>query len=377
MNAVHKVADGAGTASQDVPIHVTGIDEARARPRADSDWLWDGYLAPRRLTLLTGQCKAGKTTLLSVLLSRMATGGTLAGRVVRPGRAVVVSEEDEEDWLERDERLHFGPNLGLMCRPFRGCRPSPDAWGALIDHLVDRRNREGLDLVAIDPLASFLPGRTENDAATVLEALLPLQRLTLAGTSVLVLHHPKKGPAVPGLAARGSSALGGHADIIVEMDWFARSTDDDRRRKLSGFSRRMQTPRRLVIELSADGTDYTAVGDYAAPEFDDGWRVMFWVLEDASHKLTRRRMLEAWPCDYPKPSEATLHRWLERAVKAGEILRTGTGRRDSPFQYWLDGMEEVWRSDPFYLEPLPPMEVGPGPRKTLAEVLAKRKGGGK
>src|SRR6476659_49867 len=35
-------------------------------------------------------------------------------------------------------------------------------------------------------------------------------------------------------------------------------------------------------------------------------------------------------------------------------------------------MEEVWKSDPFYLEPLPPLEPFGGPRKTLAEVLAER-----
>src|SRR5436305_2676093 len=58
---------------------------ARAR-RADADrWLWDGYLASANVTLLVGPWKAGKTTLLSVLLARLETGGTLAGRAVRAG----------------------------------------------------------------------------------------------------------------------------------------------------------------------------------------------------------------------------------------------------------------------------------------------------
>jgi hypothetical protein len=60
---------------------------ARAR-RQDADrWLWHGYLAAGNVTLLVGQWKAGKTTLLSVLLARLGAGGTLAGRAVRPGRA--------------------------------------------------------------------------------------------------------------------------------------------------------------------------------------------------------------------------------------------------------------------------------------------------
>ena len=44
-----------------------------------ADWLWHGFLARANLTLLTGMWKSGKTTLLSLLLSRRKTGGSLAG----------------------------------------------------------------------------------------------------------------------------------------------------------------------------------------------------------------------------------------------------------------------------------------------------------
>src|SRR5262249_19604584 len=57
------------------------------------DWLWHGYLAAGQITLLAGQWKIGKTALLAALLARLGAGGRLAGRHVRPGRAVVVSEE--------------------------------------------------------------------------------------------------------------------------------------------------------------------------------------------------------------------------------------------------------------------------------------------
>ncbi len=36
------------------------------------NWLWDGFLAGGNVTLLTGLWKAAKTTLLSVLLSRLS-----------------------------------------------------------------------------------------------------------------------------------------------------------------------------------------------------------------------------------------------------------------------------------------------------------------
>ena len=50
-------------------------------------WIWHGYLARHSLTLLTGQWKIGKTTLLTALLARMGYGSELAGRPVSPGRA--------------------------------------------------------------------------------------------------------------------------------------------------------------------------------------------------------------------------------------------------------------------------------------------------
>ena len=43
------------------------------------DRLWHGLLARGNLTRLTGLWKTGKTTLLSLLLSRRKQGGSLAG----------------------------------------------------------------------------------------------------------------------------------------------------------------------------------------------------------------------------------------------------------------------------------------------------------
>ena len=317
-------------------------------------WLWHGYLAPGNLTLLTSQWKAGKTTLVATLLARLVTGGTLAGLPVRAGRAVVVSEESLEHWQARAAGLHFGQAVGFLCRPFRG-KPTPDDWERLIDHLAARHAERPLDLVVIDPLASFLPGRSENDAAGMMAGLLPLQRLTDAGVAVLILHHPRKGESAPGRAARGSGALTGFADVLIEMGWVREPQADDRRRKLMAFSRHPQTTRRLAVERTADGTDYVALGDFTEFEQADGWTVLHMVLEDADRKLTAESIRTGWPKDYPCPSQPTLWRWLDRAVADGRVKKGGTGRRSDPFEYWLPGKEEEWAADPDRLE-LPPLD---------------------
>ena len=62
--------------------------------RSGPDWIWHGLLARLTPTLLTGHGKlTGKTTLLSILLSRRARGGQLAGLAVNPGKTIIVSEE--------------------------------------------------------------------------------------------------------------------------------------------------------------------------------------------------------------------------------------------------------------------------------------------
>jgi len=358
--------------SAPITFEHANIDAIRIRQHTAQNWLWQGLLMPGNITLFTSLWKSGKTTLISVLLARLASGGTLAGLPVRQGRAAVISEEAEEHWLARDELLHFGPNIHFFTRPFHG-RPSPEQWQNLVDQLHAMHRQTPLDLVVIDPLASFMPSRSENHASAMLDDLLPLQQLTSEGICVLMLHHPKKGETADAQAARGSGALTGHMDIIREMKWFGRPTEDDRRRTLTAYSRHKETPRRLVIELTADGTDYISHGDYATPEVDSGWSVLFGVLEDADKKLTRKEIRDAWPQDFSKPDDVTLWRWLDRAAKAGKCKVEGDGRKTTPFLYWLDGMEDVWASDPFPKVELPPMDEVLGVRrKTLQEVLAER-----
>src|SRR5579871_5595314 len=118
-------------------------------------WLWHGYLISGAVTLLTSQWKSGKTTLASILLSRLKTGGQLAGQALAPGKAVVVSEEGPAHWLRRAQKLDFGRHVCWLCRPFR-TKPRPDEWRALIDRLAGLRHQHGITLALLDPLSHFL-----------------------------------------------------------------------------------------------------------------------------------------------------------------------------------------------------------------------------
>src|SRR5262245_15163447 len=90
--------------SRDLPdpegrFHMIEPADLPVRPAAG--WIWHGYLPRGRIVLLSGIPKCGKTTLASVVLARMGSGGNVAGRAVSPSRAIVLSDETEFDWARR------------------------------------------------------------------------------------------------------------------------------------------------------------------------------------------------------------------------------------------------------------------------------------
>jgi hypothetical protein len=313
---------------------------------ATTDWLWTGYLAAGNMTLLTSPWKAGKTTLTTLLLARLQSGGELAGQAVRAGAAVVVSEESAAQWRRRADRLDLGEHVFWLCRPF-AARPSLADWQALLDHIAALHRQHGLSLLVIDPWAAFLPIRSENVAGPTLDVLLALQQVAKTGVAVLLLHHPRKSASADGQWARGSGALAGFVDVVMEMRYFRSASDADRRRVLQGYSRFEETPRRRVIELNEAGTAYASLGDLDDEAFGRGWREVLAILAVAPKKLTRPEIVAAWPATEKPPCDSLLYGWLERAIRAGQVQRDGRGRKRDPYRYWLPERVAEWEKQDF------------------------------
>ena len=341
--------DDVGPPAPEFPLLATGDLTGTANPR----WLWDGYLAGKYTTLFTSQWKTGKTTLLTLLLARMEQGGTLAGRAVAPGRAVVVSEEGTEPWLQRLDLLGPAPHLRLICQPFDS-RPDPAAWERLIAALLAEHAVRPLSLVVVDPLATVFPG-VESSSRSVLDVLKPLVQLTKRGVAVLLMHHPRKGEWHPGQAARGSGTLTSYVDVLVEMTALGALHSSNRRRRLQAWSRLHGTPDRLLIELNKDGRDYLTYGDWQAYEFAQRWPVLQVVFQHARSRLTGREVLREWPTDRSAvPNPRTLHRWLESAVTHGCLARSGHGHSRDPYRYYLPDRQTQLKpvNDPLHDDPL-------------------------
>ncbi len=317
------------------PVPLLKPSQLRTPSCPPDRWLLHGYLGARRVTALVSRGKSGKTTLASILLSMLKHGGQLAGLAVAPGKAVVATEESPDVWAQRCQRLGIPEdNVRLLCRPFRGARPTLAQWQALVANLAALHRQEGFDLLLIDPLAAFLPAGAENYAPAMLDFLLPLQELAEAGPAVCLLHHPGKKPQADGHAGRGSSALLGFVDILIEMSCYKALRSTDRRRHLRAYSRSPDTPRHLIIELNAEGTGYTVPAS-ATTDLMATWPEVHEILDQALTKLSGKEILDRRPEGSKPPCRATLWRWLKRAADQGRLACQTTERPGDPYRYWL------------------------------------------
>lgn len=142
--------------------------------------------------------------------------GELAGRVVEAGKVLVVSAEPNAKWRERREALGVGDHVHIISRPFAS-RARWQEWKTFTEGLAMLVAERGYDLVVLDALPNLWPVADENDASQVISGLLPLQAVAGAGAAVLLLRHPRKSDGGQGTAGRGSGAITGFVDIILEM----------------------------------------------------------------------------------------------------------------------------------------------------------------
>jgi putative DNA primase/helicase len=297
-------------------------------------WLWGGYLAPGALTLYTGLWKVGKTTHLKYMLKSFGDGSThFCGQMVRPLRCLMVSEESQLLWAQRRDDMELGDNVDIINKPFT-VRPTLTEWVSFVAYVAEAARERKCDLVIFDSLYNLWGVKDENDAAEVLAALTPLNMLTAQGTSVLVIAHPKKGDAGEGQATRGTGAIGGYVDIILEMRRYDAPTKDDTRRVLTAYSRWDETPPELVIALDRESGVYTVEGTKADARTEDRLSVLLEMLPVEGVGKTPAELRSEWVDErITRPSEKTIRRDLDTAVTTGRVKSSGVGTKNNPVRY--------------------------------------------
>jgi RecA-family ATPase len=216
-------------------------------------WVWQGYLAPGAVTVLTAGYKIGKSTLLTLLLDTLREGGTLAGEPVLKGRVLVGSEEPKRAWLPRFKKFDLEGHSQIDIRPFP-ISPSEAEWCDYVDSYLDTP----ADLCVFDSLVHFSPAGAEYTSDGVRRTLAPLRRLTEAGRSVAITHQPAKGRGGD-FNFRGFGSIEGDPEVLMELKLPKDAGPDDRRRILHVRSRLDYVPPRRMLRLNPEGNSLAVV----------------------------------------------------------------------------------------------------------------------
>lgn len=233
------------------PVAIKALDAKKA----NRDWIWENYLAKRHITLLSALWKAGKSTLLRCLLKSMQKQEEFAGQPTFNKNVLVITEEPEEDWVEKRELFDLDnvENVYIWSRPLR-TKPNVKQWAEFLEEVSQYCQSNNIDLVVIDTLSTFWPIDNENDSAQVMKALIPLFTLTNEDCAVLLIHHFRKGGGQEAQASRGSGALTGFVSNIIEFTRVEGTNAKNTQRLLRTYGRFDDVVPEIVIELQPDNT---------------------------------------------------------------------------------------------------------------------------
>jgi AAA domain/Bifunctional DNA primase/polymerase, N-terminal len=291
-------------------------------------WVWNGIIPAAHIVLLSALFKVGKSTLVSLLLKALESASAFLGLATAKCRVLIVTEESDTIWRKRIDALQIGDHVELIVMPFL-VRPTHADWQSFIQHLLYCHQVAKYDLIIFDTLNNQWSCQNENEASEQNAALLPLRQLTQAGLAVLLIAHLGKNDFREGKATRGSTALMGFVDIIIELRRFKADDEEDRRRVLQGRGRFDETPREIVIRLGDDGESYTLEGTGQKVHENEILTVLLDILPTEPPGWSWEEIEAEW--EGPKPQRSA----VKRALKTCKLfLYSGSGKKGNPTRWY-------------------------------------------
>ena len=170
------------------------------------EYLVDGMISRKTITLWTGSDGTAKTFLAQKMAIAVATGGHFLGRRCQRARVLYLDYENPSFAVRgRLDLMAGGPIDGLK------------VWGTWLElqppqignELLLTIARDAQPLIIIDPFR-YAHAAEENDSTSMMGVMQMLRSCATAGGAVVILHHPAR---TEGSTARGSTAIKGAADV--------------------------------------------------------------------------------------------------------------------------------------------------------------------
>lgn len=298
----------------------------------EPEWLWNGYLALERITLLSGHAGCGKTTLYYGLISAMIRQAPLLGRSTAYSPAVILTEEAPSDWRPRAKRFGLEHCSWLDRSALHPKRP----LDVYLDEAYKRAYATGAYLIVIDPWAKwagFGPDE-EKDAGAVERALQPVHAVAGKGMAVLGIHHLRKSDGDEGTGVRGSGHLLASVETSLELRRFGlgRGGGQEDLRVLTVAKSRYPSPPGDAVYHHDPGVDadtaFTLRGDPRAVRKTAGIRRVVDYVEAAPGWVDADTVAEALGAQ-----RQTTRKALAEAFTDGVLQRSGSGKRGDPYKY--------------------------------------------
>ncbi len=288
-----------------------------------------GLLATGALTELAGKVKvSGKTTFTLALVLAVTTGRPFAGLTPTRTGVVYLTEQGASSFLPALERAGLTGSDQLTILPWHRAAGIP--WPAVVKAAAAKATSLGAGLLVVDTIGQWagLRGDDENSAGAALAAVQPLQLAAAEGLAVLVIRHSRKSGGDLGDEGRGSSAFSGAVDILLSLR--RAEGNQPRVRILHGLSRFGETPETITLELLGSG-EYVALGDAATSAIALAKRdLLACAPRDSASALTIDALATG-----AKVRRSTAEAAADELVRDGWLIRSGAGKRGSPFLYGL------------------------------------------
>jgi hypothetical protein len=291
--------------------------EVLAMPPDATRWLWDKTLPSGQSSILVAKPKVGKSTLAANLCLAIARGIPFLGRDTQKAPVAYLSLDAT---LEETKEIFTDFSMVATDTIFfysAAVPVQPIPW------LMQQIREKGIRFAVVDTLQRFFHFQDANAYAEVNNRMEPLlDAARRQKCHILFLHHAKKGEGDDLDSSIGSQAIRGLCYSFIHLKRLPHSD----KRVLRSDQRRGENFDELAIGFGANGWLEIA-GTMEEAEIQIAKPLIIKVL-DGSEELTESEIRGAIPM-----RGWIVGRAIRQLDKAGEIEKTGKGKRGSPYRY--------------------------------------------
>lgn len=271
------------------------------------DYLVDGMISRKSLTLWAGIDGTAKTLLAQKMGLAVAAGHNFLGRQCRQAPVLYLDYENP-DFAVR-ERLEL---LSGTEKP----NPNFKVWGTWLEQqpppigseVLYQLAKEARPLLIVDPFR-YAHTAEENDSTEMMLVMQALRSYAAAGAAVVVLHHPAK---TEGSTGRGSSAIRGAVDVAFLQE-LSEETD-----LITLKCVKNRFGERLTVTIK--------------PDFDEG---TFEVTDSPAFKKRQREIERLQAIIASEPG-----------LSVNQIFEKAGGSRNGLTKLLKDHTGQLWKSEP-------------------------------